>query len=77
MNLFDGESGSFVVERSIRRGITALPILPAFILYNFCHRLDFFSKTKTQTIFFSVVYFLLAWVLFLQAINAIRSFLIS
>ena len=57
--------------------ISALPVLPAFIRYKFCHCLDFFLKTKTQNIFFSVVYFLLASVLFLQAINAIRSFLIS
>ena len=44
-------------------GIHSLQVLPLVGNY--------FSKTKTQTIFFSVVYFLLATVLFLQAMKGI------
>ena len=47
-------------------GIHSLQVLPLFGNY--------FSKTKTQTIFFSVVYFLLASALFLQAMKGIPLF---
>ena len=47
-------------------GIHSLQVLPLFGNY--------FSKTKKQTIIFSVVYFLLASVLFLQAMNGIPLF---
>ena len=47
-------------------GIHSLQVLPLFGNY--------FSKTKKQTLIFSVVYFLLASVLFLQAMNGIPLF---
>jgi hypothetical protein len=47
-------------------GIHSLQVLPLFGNY--------FSKTKKQTLIFSVVYFLLASALFLQAMNGIPLF---
>ena len=47
-------------------GIHSLQVLPLFGNY--------FAKTKKQTIFFSVVYFLLAMALFLQAMKGIPLF---
>ena len=47
-------------------GIHSLQVLPLFGNY--------FAKTKTQTIIFSVIYFLLASILFLQAMKGIPLF---
>ena len=71
----DGGPGLLVVNWSTEYGdlriahfigIHSLQVLPLFGNY--------FAKTKTQTIVFSVVYFLLASALFLQAMKGIPLF---